>query len=242
MTIREAKNMLLRNGYKLTEAGSKEQRIKIQQHLLDCYDGDYEALLMDAENYYKREHYKGLRDFVSGGSFLCYYDEQRDFLTDLYHTPAEDQRKYSDDVVFQRYCNLLSMELANLLHNPQGGGSNYLKERPKPSRKKLIQEPEEITLEEAKKLVREAGYRTLRPTHDSRKSFYGKATEGDGEKGLELYSYGKLAAKIVDGEPKLVSGIWNYSQTTLRHVKDWLASKGFEVGTKQQIAQMYEEI
>lgn len=77
----------------------------------------------------------------------------------------------------------------------------------------------------------------LKPEYDSRASFYNKA-ETDDDK---LYSYGTLVADIVDGEPVLYPD-WNYSATTIRHVKEWLLQHGFEAGSKADIAAKYKVI
>ncbi len=72
----------------------------------------------------------------------------------------------------------------------------------------------------------------LEPKNDARKSFYNKAVE-DGDK---LYSYGTLVAEIKDGQP-IVYNV--QSQTTLRHVKEWLLQKGFTAINKKQIIKDY---
>ena len=77
----------------------------------------------------------------------------------------------------------------------------------------------------------------LKPEYDSRASFYNKA-ETDDDK---LYSYGTLVADIVDGEPVLYPD-WSYSQTTIRHVREWLRQHGFEAGSKADIAAKYKVI
>lgn len=74
----------------------------------------------------------------------------------------------------------------------------------------------------------------LSPRYDRRASFYGKAqTEDD-----KLYSYGTLVAEIKDGRPVLYPD-WDYSTTTVRHVREWLRQHGFEVGSKADIERMY---
>lgn len=74
----------------------------------------------------------------------------------------------------------------------------------------------------------------LKPEYDSRASFYNKAeTEDD-----KLYSYGTLVAEIINGEPVLYPD-WSYSQTTIRHVREWLKQHGFEAGSKAEIERMY---
>ena len=80
----------------------------------------------------------------------------------------------------------------------------------------------------------EAPIYSLEPQFDSRKSFYGKAQVDTGDKGDEnkLYSYDTLVAEIKDGKP-VVYG--TYSQTTLRHIKDWLKQLGFKADSSKQI-------
>ena len=78
----------------------------------------------------------------------------------------------------------------------------------------------------------------LEPRYDARKSFYGKAHVDTGDKGDKnrLYSYDTLVAEIKDGKP-VVYG--TYSQTTLRHIKDWLKQNGFRADTSKQIMADY---
>ena len=80
----------------------------------------------------------------------------------------------------------------------------------------------------------------LEPRFDSRASFYGKAKvdTGDNDDENKLYSYGTLVAEIKNGKP-VVYG--TYSQTTLRHIKDWLQQNGFEAVSKSQIERDYME-
>ena len=74
----------------------------------------------------------------------------------------------------------------------------------------------------------------LSPRYDTRRSFYGKAqTEDD-----KLYSYGTLVAEIKDGRPVLYPD-WDYSATTVRHVREWLKQHGFEAGSKAEMERMY---
>ena len=87
------------------------------------------------------------------------------------------------------------------------------------------------------KLVEKPVY-GLEPRYDARKSFYGKAQVDTGDKGDEnkLYSYGTLVAEIKDGKP-VVYG--TYSQTTLRHIKEWLKQLGFKAENSKQILADY---
>jgi hypothetical protein len=76
----------------------------------------------------------------------------------------------------------------------------------------------------------------LKPEYDRRKSFYGKAkvfVEGNDK---TLISYSVKVAEIKDGKP-IVYGL--YSNTTTRHIKDFLKQNGFKAETSKQIMQDY---
>ena len=89
-----------------------------------------------------------------------------------------------------------------------------------------------------KKKLTEAPVYRLNPQYDARQSFYGKAQVDTGDKGDQnkLYSYDTLVAEIKDGKP-VVYG--TYSQTTLRHIKEWLKQLGFKAETSKQIMNDY---
>jgi hypothetical protein len=76
----------------------------------------------------------------------------------------------------------------------------------------------------------------LEPKFDSKKDFYGKAivTESDGKK--ILTSYSTDVAEIKDGKP-IVHG--TYSQTNLRHIKEFLLQNGFKADNSKQIMKDY---
>lgn len=95
-----------------------------------------------------------------------------------------------------------------------------------------------MPMEESKKLTEEPVY-GLNPEFDSRKSFYNKArVDVKDDKNQKLYSYDTLVAEIVDGKPK----VYNLqSQTTLRHVKEFLKQNGFSADSKSQIIRDYGE-
>ena len=94
------------------------------------------------------------------------------------------------------------------------------------------------TKKSLKENLTEAPVYGLEPRYDARKSFYGKAQVDTGDKGdkNKLYSYDTLVAEIKDGKP-VVYG--TYSQTTLRHIKDWLKQNGFKAESKAQIEKDY---
>lgn len=89
----------------------------------------------------------------------------------------------------------------------------------------------------------------LEPQYDSAKSFYGKArieTWGGWGQNANLYSYDTLVAQAgyigsdITGEEYERFGIilwpaWDYSQTTLRHVKEFMQQNGFCRMSKREI-------
>lgn len=83
----------------------------------------------------------------------------------------------------------------------------------------------------------------LTPEFDSRKSFYGKAKIFHSDTNVYtkyLYSYGTLVAMVdtEDYEVELYQ-YWDYSATTLRHVREFLKQNGFTADSKAQMAREY---
>jgi len=76
----------------------------------------------------------------------------------------------------------------------------------------------------------------LEPRYDKRASFYGKAKIISGNNRLTLRSYTTDVAYIENGKA-YVNG--TYSDTTLRHIKEFLKQNGFEADTKDQIMKDY---
>ena len=73
---------------------------------------------------------------------------------------------------------------------------------------------------------------------DGRKSFYGKAIVEEQGDSKRLFSYDTLVAKISEGKVTLYPD-WDYSATTLRHVRAFLEANGFTATSKKQIAKQY---
>jgi len=85
------------------------------------------------------------------------------------------------------------------------------------------------------------GYK-LETRYDSRASFYGKAHVVVNEFGTEkkLYSYQTHVATIkidIDGDNAEIYG--DYSQTTNRHIKEFLKQNGFKAESTKQIMKDY---
>lgn len=79
----------------------------------------------------------------------------------------------------------------------------------------------------------------LEAIYDSRKNFYGKARILFKGKDKYLYSYGTKVAYIKNGEAVVLG---DYSQTTLRHIKEFLKQNGFKAENKKQILKDYSKI
>lgn len=79
----------------------------------------------------------------------------------------------------------------------------------------------------------------LTPRYDSRLSFYGKAIIEDTHDYIRLYSYGTLVCEILNNKV-IVYG--TYSQTTLRHIKEFLKQFEYKAETKKQIINDYMEV
>ena len=76
----------------------------------------------------------------------------------------------------------------------------------------------------------------LQTRYDSRASFYKKAKIIEYNKALYLQSYDTIVAKIENGKA-IVNG-W-YSQTTARHINEFLRQNGFETMTKKEMLKSY---
>lgn len=109
--------------------------------------------------------------------------------------------------------------------------------------KKLAQPFIDKALSEECNLKEEPTY-GLEPEYDSRKSFYGKAKVDERPDGTKiLYSYGTPVCKITkDGKATLLrKGYlgWASSQTTLRHVKEFLKQNGLKAGSINDLRKNY---
>lgn len=78
----------------------------------------------------------------------------------------------------------------------------------------------------------------LEPQYDSRKSFYGKAKVDD-ENGVKtLTSYKTPIMKIENGEITMLCGPEALTQTTLRHIREFLQQNGLEPLTKRELLKL----
>jgi maleate cis-trans isomerase len=86
--------------------------------------------------------------------------------------------------------------------------------------------------------------RELSPKHDARKSFYGKAWVEETDNLIKLVSYTTHVATIYKDPNNLIGGdkvtvFGTYSQTTLRHIKEFLSQNGFVANNSKQIMADY---
>lgn len=88
------------------------------------------------------------------------------------------------------------------------------------------------------KSMNEAPVYDMSPQYDARQSFYEKARVDDNGNEKTLYSYNTPVAKIVDNKVELLPK-WDWSQTTLRHVKEFLKQNGFEANSLTQMKRDY---
>lgn len=81
----------------------------------------------------------------------------------------------------------------------------------------------------------------LEPVIDRRKSFYKKAKILIDNKGNKyLKSYDSIIAEVKDGKVKINTDVYLWdSQTSLRHLKDFLYQLGYAIGSKQELINMY---
>lgn len=76
----------------------------------------------------------------------------------------------------------------------------------------------------------------LEPIYSNVKSFYGKARVLKENGVIKLLSYDTVIAEIKDNKVH-INGF--YSQTSTKHLKEFLKQYGFKTGTRQQLEKMY---
>lgn len=79
----------------------------------------------------------------------------------------------------------------------------------------------------------------LSPRYDAHKSFYGKARVEARDGVRVLYSYGSPVAKVDNLGGVELGPAWDYSATTLRHVREFLLQAGLYAGSKADMAANY---
>ena len=79
---------------------------------------------------------------------------------------------------------------------------------------------------------------TLEPQYSTRKSFYGKANVNDDN---TLVSYGTPIMKIVDGKIQMLCRPEHLTQTTLRHIREFMQQNGMDPIPRNKLVKMIEE-
>lgn len=82
----------------------------------------------------------------------------------------------------------------------------------------------------------------LKPLYNNQKSFYGKALVKDTIKGQELYSYNTLVAKNEKGKITVTHNDNYLSQTTLKHIKEFIQQLGYNKMTKKELLETFDEL
>lgn len=81
----------------------------------------------------------------------------------------------------------------------------------------------------------------LKPVYNNQKSFYGKALIKDTIKGQELYSYNTLVAKNESGTVYVTHNDDYLTQTTLKHIKEFIQQIGYSKMNKKELLQTFED-
>lgn len=104
----------------------KEVSDNIQAHILEYYDNPVDFMeQMDAMDWLPTRWRAG-EELASGGSYLIYYDDQREFLNSLNINPKG--KEFSDDRVFQTYNSLIGRESERLYNRLQKLYEQYQRE------------------------------------------------------------------------------------------------------------------
>ena len=106
----------------------KEVSENIQAHILDYYDSP-EDFIQQMDNMNAPTMWHAGEQLAKGGSYMIYYDEQREFLDSLKINPSG--KRFNDDKVFNTYTSLVGRESAKLYDRLQRNAyKKYLKEHP----------------------------------------------------------------------------------------------------------------
>lgn len=106
----------------------KEVSENIQAHILDYYDSPQD-FIDQMDNMHAPTNWHAGEQLAKGGSYMIYYDEQREFLDSLKINPKG--KEFSDDKVFSTYTSLIGRESSKLYDRLQRNSyKKYLKEHP----------------------------------------------------------------------------------------------------------------
>lgn len=78
----------------------------------------------------------------------------------------------------------------------------------------------------------------LKPRYDGAQSFYRKAEVVQTRTGFLLESF-RVPVVSISNKTVFLGADWNYSRTTIRHVKEFLKQQGYKAESKEQILKDY---
>ena len=78
----------------------------------------------------------------------------------------------------------------------------------------------------------------LEPRYDGAQSFYRKAEVVQTRTGFLLESF-RVPVVLISEKTVFLGTDWNYSRTTIRHVKEFLKQQGYKAESKEQILKDY---
>lgn len=169
----------------------------------------------------------------------------RDYSYDIGTTPVPERYAVAqnllsgamDEITYENKVNESATDVTDqvVIKTSEDGFLTKKKDLEKQGYKVIGTGNGQIIMAKPKELTESPYY--LDTKYDSRKSFYNKAMVSDNTD--ELYSYGIKVMEIRDGKPVITCREDQLSQTTLRHIKEFLKQKGFDAISKQQIIRDY---
>jgi len=77
-----------------------------KKHFLEYYDGDAAALVRDGLAVGGFTNYQKGGNLARGGSFACYYWDEREAIREILEESEEEANRFSNDEVFKTYCHI----------------------------------------------------------------------------------------------------------------------------------------
>ena len=93
-------------------SNTKEVRRIMEEHIISAYE-DKKALIDTAKglNHECFSWFQAGVKMAKDGCFLVYYGQAREFLQELFKQTKEQADKYTDEKVWNTYCNMCGMAL-----------------------------------------------------------------------------------------------------------------------------------
>jgi hypothetical protein len=93
----------------MLKTNNKSVRQAVHDHISEHFD-DFDNFKHDVQAV------GSISELVKGGALLCYYDDVREFLKTILEESDQECAKYSDDLVWSLYINLIIMEGQKILN------------------------------------------------------------------------------------------------------------------------------